>query len=275
MSRTATATNGALYVWDDGDNPGAGAKGTDVQESGTGLNANWETLDRLFTEHNTDGTHKADKITGANLKSNVADGTTLEYSGSSVRIKDSGVATAKIADLAVTTAKIANDAVDADKLKDDASVDANRAVTTNHIRDSAITAGKIGNDAVTSAKISHDNNRTKVAFQFGYDSVANGTWLKSPVVPNGTVDGIPMPKAGSVTNWSVYDDNAGTKLHSGGNVYGTDTFVAGDRIGWKITGSAASWTLSWYKNGTLIGSTNSPGDIGTMGLLVMLVEFDD
>ena len=153
MSRTATATNGALWVWDDGDNPGAGAKGTDVQESGTGLNANWETLDRLFTEHNTDGTHKADKITGANLKSNVADGTTLEYSGSSVRIKDSGVATAKIADLAVTTAKIANDAVDADKLKDDGAVDANRAVTTNHIRDAAVTLAKMASSSVDKSKI--------------------------------------------------------------------------------------------------------------------------
>lgn len=153
MARTATATNGALWVWDDNDNPGAGPKGTDVQEGGTGLNANWETLDRLFTEHNTDGTHKADKITGANLKTNVADGTTLEYSGSSIRIKDAGVATAKIADLAVSTAKLADDAVDSTKLKDDASVDGNRAVTTNHIRDSAVTLSKMAASSVDKSKV--------------------------------------------------------------------------------------------------------------------------
>ncbi len=53
------------------------------------------------------------------------------------------VATASIQASAVTTAKIADDAVTADKLRDDASVDANRAVTTDHIRDYAITLPKL------------------------------------------------------------------------------------------------------------------------------------
>tara|TARA_R100001086_G_scaffold200856_1_gene117058 strand:+ start:6976 stop:8349 length:1374 start_codon:yes stop_codon:yes gene_type:complete len=53
------------------------------------------------------------------------------------------VVTASIQDDAVTQAKIADDAVGADQLQDDASVDANRAVTTNHIRNQAITGEKL------------------------------------------------------------------------------------------------------------------------------------
>lgn len=43
----------------------------------------------------------------------------------------------------IVTADLADDAVDAAKLKDDATVDGNRAVTTNHIRDAAVTAAKL------------------------------------------------------------------------------------------------------------------------------------
>jgi hypothetical protein len=39
--------------------------------------------------------------------------------------------------------RIADDAVTADKLRDDATVDGQRAVTTNHIRDQAVTKGKV------------------------------------------------------------------------------------------------------------------------------------
>lgn len=54
---------------------------------------------------------------------------------------------------------LADDSVDAAKLKDDASVDANRAVTTNHIRDAAITTPKIAAGAVTDTVI---GSRTSV-----------------------------------------------------------------------------------------------------------------
>jgi hypothetical protein len=59
----------------------------------------------------------------------------------------------------VTESKILNDAVTADKLRDDASVDGNRAVTTNHIRDAAVTNAKVatGIDAVKLADGSVDN----------------------------------------------------------------------------------------------------------------------
>jgi hypothetical protein len=58
------------------------------------------------------------------------------------------VSGASIQNLAVSTAKIADDAVTADKLRDDASVDANRAVTTNHIRDANVTRAKLSAGAV-------------------------------------------------------------------------------------------------------------------------------
>lgn len=86
------------------------------------------------------------------------------------KITDANVTTAKIADLNVTTAKIAADAVDSTKLKDSASVDGDRAVTTDHIRDlaintskitdSAVTAAKIGSNAVTEVKIANLNVTT-------------------------------------------------------------------------------------------------------------------
>lgn len=49
-------------------------------------------------------------------------------------------------------ATITDDSVDANKLKDDASIDANRAVTTNHIRDLNVTTAKLADDSVTHAK---------------------------------------------------------------------------------------------------------------------------
>jgi hypothetical protein len=63
------------------------------------------------------------------------------------------VGTASLQNSSVTNAKIADDAVDANKLKDSASVDGDRAVTTNHIRDSGITTAKIADANVTRAKL--------------------------------------------------------------------------------------------------------------------------
>jgi len=58
------------------------------------------------------------------------------------------VTTNHVRDYAITSAKLAEDAVDATALQDDASVDANRAVTTDHIRDSAVTSAKIANSTI-------------------------------------------------------------------------------------------------------------------------------
>lgn len=66
------------------------------------------------------------------------------------------VTTNHIRDLAVTTAKLASNAVTDAKLSSDASVDANRAVTTNHIRDLAVTTAKLASNSVTDVKLSSD-----------------------------------------------------------------------------------------------------------------------
>lgn len=96
-----------------------------------------------------------------------ADGTTLELSGGTIRIKDGGVSTAKLASGAVTTAKLAADAVTGAKIGDD-QIDSEHyvdgSIDTAHLADDAVTGAKIaattvatGNiaaSAVTSAKIS-------------------------------------------------------------------------------------------------------------------------
>lgn len=82
---------------------------------------------------------------------------------STLQLADEAVTTNKLAvaaissdrlvDGAVTLIKLAGNSVDATRLKADASIDSNRAVTTNHIRNLAIVEGKLANVAVTTAKL--------------------------------------------------------------------------------------------------------------------------
>lgn len=75
-----------------------------------------------------------------------ADGTTLELSGGTIRIKDGGVSTAKLASGAVTTAKLAADAVTGAKIGDD-------QIDSEHYVDGSIDTAHLANDAVTAAKL--------------------------------------------------------------------------------------------------------------------------
>lgn len=63
-------------------------------------------------------------------------------------ITNNAVSAAALQDSSVTTAKLADDSVTSAKLADDASIDANRAVTTNHIRDVSVTRAKLAVGAV-------------------------------------------------------------------------------------------------------------------------------
>jgi hypothetical protein len=81
-----------------------------------------------------------------NASQGIPDGTTIEVSSGSMRVKDAGISTAKLASNAVTTAKITDANVTAGKLASD-------AVTTAKILDENVTAGKLASDAVTEAKI--------------------------------------------------------------------------------------------------------------------------
>ena len=175
FTRVGSGDSFDVGTWESGDNPGAGSQDFTVFTD-TGLNGNfkriWRAIKNLL---NSDGTIQNDKLTGANLiPATTADGSTIEFNNATgaktLRIKDLGVTTAKINDLAVTTAKIATDAVDNTILKDDASVDANRAVTTNHIRDGNVTSAKIADFAVTCAK----QATSQVGYQIYGDTRVSG-----------------------------------------------------------------------------------------------------
>lgn len=143
MARIGTP-NLNLGTWTDGEDPGAGSQTVDSD----GVNGDRLKLDTsVGAGHTKAGAHKDDIIDGRNIKSSAVDGATLDVSASSgvkvLKVKDTGIDTAQLKDSAVTTVKIANNAVDSTKLKSSASVDADRAVTTDHIRDAAITASKL------------------------------------------------------------------------------------------------------------------------------------
>ena len=94
MARVATSQLG-LGTWLDNENPGAGSQSI----VSTGANGNMIILDiAVGTEHNADGTHKANKIDKGNLKTTVADGTTIEKDATvGLRVKDGGITAAKLA----------------------------------------------------------------------------------------------------------------------------------------------------------------------------------
>jgi hypothetical protein len=108
MSRIGTAFLN-LGKWLDGENPGSGPQDGTPSD---GLNGDKDKIDlAIGTGHNVNGTHKAAVIDGANLKSTVVDGSTLEQDSVSkaLRAKDLGISTAKLANDAVTKIKVAAD----------------------------------------------------------------------------------------------------------------------------------------------------------------------
>jgi len=97
MSR-GTTPNLSLGVWDEKEDAGAGSK--TVPTGNTGINGNWLTIDAsVGVGHNADGSHKADVIDGPSLKTTVADNSTLELTGTPLKlqVKDDGVTGTKIA----------------------------------------------------------------------------------------------------------------------------------------------------------------------------------
>ncbi len=141
MSLVLTS-NLSLGTWADGENPGAGSQTV----NNSGLNGNWLKLDTAVgTEHNTDGTHKDDKIAGSSIKAAFADGSTLEMSASTgskaIRVKDDGV----------TGAKLNSNVVDNTTLE----VSASSGTKTIRIKDGGVATAKIADAAVTTAKLEY------------------------------------------------------------------------------------------------------------------------
>ena len=98
----------------------------------------------------------------------VADGTTLEKVGTTIKVKDAGISTQQIADASVTTAKLADDSVTAEKLVDG-------SVGTNALASSSITTEKYADGSLTYAKLADDVTEAITQPQMGKDLGAY-TW---------------------------------------------------------------------------------------------------
>lgn len=115
-----------------------------------------------------------------------SNGTTLAPSWQNASIGNSNIADnaitqAKMADNSVGTAEIIDDSVTSDKLRDDASVDANRAVTTNHVRNAAITSVKLADNVITADKID-----VTVGGQLGLNQTGNTRRVTASYAPETT-----------------------------------------------------------------------------------------
>lgn len=125
MARVGTP-NLNIGMWLDGENPGAGSQAGDS----TGLNGNsWKLDIAVGTEHNANGTHKTNIIDGAQLKTTVADGSTIVHTGAPLKLG------------------VKDDGLDGIKLKasvvDDDSLEVSAATGTKVLRIKKVKAGKI------------------------------------------------------------------------------------------------------------------------------------
>jgi len=267
MARIGT-TLGDLGTWEDEENPGAGSQTVDSP----GINGNVIKLDTaVFTEHNVNGTHKADKIDGQVLKSTVADGSTLETSNPTgakqLRIKDLGVSEGKIAAGAVTNAKIGASAVDSSKLATD-------AVTTTKIAALAVTAAKIADEAVENAKLDRDVPRLQHHFTIGY----NGSIFSHHGQTLSTTVGIPMPAPGALISMRVVDTSSGVVSGSPGTTYSPSAawrFAQNDKLAAGFSGTSLFPSVNGTNKDTptddlQVISLNSANSY----IIVITVEFD-
>jgi len=275
MSRSTT-TNLSLGVFDEGDNPGAGSKTV----ANTGLNGNWLILDAAVgVGHNADGTHKADVIDGPNLKTSCADASTIQLTGSPLKlnVKDDGITGAKIAAAFADNVTIAASAATGSKTIGVKAASISKAHCATTIADASSieldpTNGlQIKADGVTPAKISHDNTRTKNYFTCNIATSAGTDYATCSGAQLSATMGIPMPRAGSITKIIVSD--AGT-VYSNTAAYGSKTFTAGQLL-----------TVNWYDGdglvtvkviGTATTLATSSAVSGTTPMLVVIeVELDD
>jgi hypothetical protein len=170
MARVDDGTWLGSGVWADEDDPGAGSQDFTTGYTGTGLNANFIKYKKALTEFFSGyGVVLPDKITGSSIQASAADGSTLEKSGSSFRIKDAGVTEAKIATGAVTGLKIGINSV-ANSHIIDGSITSSKlvdlSVLTSKLNASAVTAEKIATSAVTTEKLEYKEFFANIS-QFG------------------------------------------------------------------------------------------------------------
>lgn len=277
MARVGTI-NLNLGTWLDAENPGAGSQTVD----NTGLNGDKIKLDTAVgAEHNANGTHKDDKIDGPALKTTVADGSTLQASGTprKLSVKDEGI----------TGIKLNAGVVDND------SLEVSAATGAKTLRIKQIKAGKIlgagtgkavdgttiglngsnelevKDDGVNAAKISHDNNRTKIFLTFSIDSSTKfgvvGNMITTAAI------GVPMPRAGCVTGLSVTDAVGNVASDTAAyNVAGANHFAAGSKITVQDDGTGILYVKV---NGSSLADPISGTATEVSSLVTVEIELDD
>ena len=202
---------------------------------------------QIDSEHYVDGSidtvHIAnDQVTAAKINDDVAgpglipnggalevnpDGTHLELSGDTVRIKDSGVTTAKIGNLQVTAAKIANNTITATQIN-------SNAVGASELANDAVDTAAIASTAVTEAKL-----HTSVA---GDGLAGGGGTALNVKVDNSTIE---------ITGDTLRVKGTGTSQISDGAI--TTAKLASS----AVTGDKLAGTISGAK--TFSGSVNFSG----------------
>ncbi len=284
MARGET-TNLDLGVWDEGDNPGAGSK---TESTGNvGLNKNWLILDTaLGVGHNADGSHKADSIDGPALKTTVADASTIQLTGSPLKlnVKDDGITGAKIAAAAVdgsTLEASAATGAKAFRIKDDGVTGAKLAagiVDDSTLEATAATGTKtfrVKDAGITGAKISHSNMRTKNYFQFTTAGVDGYAYVGS--IQCGSSYGQPMLRAGCATGLAIRQAD-GTVYsqaidYAASGAATAGRFAADDVLSVEV--DASSQTVILKISGTAVTALNLVSwDDGQAGFITVEVELD-
>lgn len=285
MSRVTTS-NLSLGVWDEADNPGAGSK--TVAAGNVGLNGNWLILDTAVgVGHDSAGAHKSDVIDGPSLKTSVADGSTIQLTGSPLKlqVKDDGVTGAKIAAAAVDDSTLEATAATGAKsfrVKDDGITGAKIAaavVDDSTLEATAATGAKtfrIKDDGVTAAKISHTNNARKNLLPFTLPATTGYGYIGTLQCIAGF--GYPMPHAGYIT--AIYSHQAdGTQYSDTQNYSATGAaadgrFALGDTI--NVEADSGSQLVRIRINTTIVTGLNlCSWDDGQTAAVLVEVEFDD
>lgn len=272
MARVGT-TNLNLGTWLDAENPGAGSQTVD----NTGLNGDKIKIDvAVGAEHNANGTHKDDKIDGPSLKTTVADGSSLEATGTPRKLQ--------VKALGIQKGHINSNVADGDSLQKNGTSGALEIKTIKAGKLLGSGAGKavdgttiglngsneleVKDDGITAGKISHDNTARKHLFTFSIDSGTN-YGVCNGIVTTAAI-GIPMPRAGAVTGIAVCDSVGNVLTDSAAYTpSGANHFAQGAKI--MVYHDAG--VIFVKVNGSSLSDPIAGGDNGS--IVTVEVEFDD
>ena len=217
------------------------------------------------------------------------------------KLADDAVRTENIVDLSIENAKLGVDSVSADKLRDHATIDSERAVTTNHIRNISVTEAKIATGAVSQTKIAdnsilsdHIVNGTITSDDLGNNavtnlkinnlSVTNSKLSTDAVTTIKIADGaVTAPKLGAGiivaqtiaanavngTHLQMGSDAAGDTLYYNGTDY---VRLAKGTAGQVLTINAGATAPEWAVDSSNVGGTSVGGDVsGTVANITIPV----